>query len=324
MLKPAPSRREEVVVRGVRYSIRKWGRDGARPMVFLHGTQDSSITFQFMVERLAGDWNIIAPDWRGHGHSQWVMQGYWFHEFVADLDALMDILFPQAAVPMVGHSLGGNIASVYAGLAPERVSHLISLDGFGPLTNLVPVDVRTILTRLLSIPKRARDHGSYPSIDAVADRLMKGNARLSREQAMFLAQHATTDDGGGGRRWRFDPSHQMALPTLHSMEEWGRIWSAICAPLLWIHSEDKRPHAATSVPGELDRRAALVPHVKRLGVPATGHNLQHDAPALMARLVERFIYDSGDPIFNRAIVSSPEEVDPLAPDLDRERARSLD
>ncbi|MGE0502026.1 MAG: alpha/beta fold hydrolase [Rhizobiaceae bacterium] len=300
------SRKEEIVVRGVRHSVRKWGRDGARPIVFLHGTQDSSITFQFLAEHLRGDWCVIAPDWRGHGHSQWVTQGYWFHEFVADLDALLDALLPGIAVPLVGHSLGGNIAGVYAGLVPDRVTHLISLDGFGPLTNLVPVDMRKIMTRLLSIPKSDRDHRSYPSIEAVAERLMRGNARITRAQALFLADHATSDDGGGGRKWLFDPTHQMALPTLHSMEEWGHAWSAISAPALWISSEDKRPFAATAVSGEIERRAGLMPEVRLLKVTDTGHNLHHDAPALMAALVELFIVDPRNSLFSRGTVSRDE------------------
>ena len=296
------SRMEEVVVRGIRYAVRRWGGEGARPIVLLHGTQDSSATFQFMVEHLQGDWCVIAPDWRGHGRSQWVSQGYWFHEFVADLDALLDALLPGAALPLVGHSLGGNIAGVYAGLLPHRVTHLVSLDGFGPLTNRVPVDVRTILTRLLSIPKSARGHRSYASVEAVADRLMKGNKRLSREQALFLADHATADDGQGGRTWRFDPTHQMALPSLHSMQEWGAAWSGINAPTLWIASEDDRPFAATAVPGEMERRAALMPRLTRLRASGTGHNLHHDAPALMAHLVERFIADPDASLFDRGVV----------------------
>lgn len=124
-----PSRCVSLTVRGLRYNLRKWGHEGARPILFLHGTQDSSITFQFVVDQLREDWCVVAPDWRGHGHSQWVHQGYWFHELLADLDAIMDALSPSHPVPLVGHSLGGNLAGVYAGLKPDRLTHLISLDG---------------------------------------------------------------------------------------------------------------------------------------------------------------------------------------------------
>ena len=287
----AQARCVSLTVRGLRYNLRKWGHESARPILFLHGTQDSSITFQFVVDQLREDWCLVAPDWRGHGDCQWVRQGYWFHELLADLDAIMDAFFPSHPVPLVGHSLGGNLAGAYAGLKPDRLTHLISLDGFGPLTNLVPVDVKHILSRLLTIRTADRRHASYASLEEVAARLMRGNLRLSRPKALFLAEHLSLEDGEGSRRWRFDPSHQMTLPSLHSMAEWGRLWSGIRAPALWISSQDNRPFSATAVPGEVDRRAALMPNVTRITIPNSGHNLHHDEPARVAELIERFVAD---------------------------------
>lgn len=296
----ASSRTQELVVRGVRYSVRRWGRDDARPIVFLHGTRDSSITFQFVVDRLEGDWCVVAPDWRGHGRSQWVSQGYWFHEFVADLDALLDALFPGMALPLVGHSLGGNIAGIYAGTVPDRVSHLVSLDGLGPLTSLVPVDARKLMVRLLSIPKKRRDYPRYADVGEVAGRLMAANPRLDRDRAMFLAEHSTLEEEDGRRRWRFDPDHQTTLPTFHSLDEWGDVWSHVVAPTIWLVSEDRRPFAPTSVPGEMERRAAMMPQARRVLLPGTGHNLHHDAPEVVASLVERFLADPDGPLPDHA------------------------
>jgi pimeloyl-ACP methyl ester carboxylesterase len=196
-----------MTVRGLRYNVRKWGREDDRPILFLHGTQDSSITFQFVVDALRQDWCVFAPDWRGHGHSEWARQGYWFHELLADLDAIVEALFPHERVPLVGHSLGGNVASVYAGLRSDRLTHLVSLDGFGPLTNRVPVDVVSLLSRLLVIRGEEREHARYASLDEVAARLRGKNSRLNLPDAHFLAEHLTNEDGNGGRRWRFDPTH---------------------------------------------------------------------------------------------------------------------
>lgn len=286
-----PSRCETIRIRGLDYNLRKWGRDGGRPVLFLHGTQDSSVTFQFVVDHLQGDWQVIVPDWRGHGHTQWVTQGYWFHEFVADLAAIMDTLFPGHAPPLVGHSLGGNIAGIYAGLRPKRLSHLVSLDGFGPLASAVPVDMRQLLSRLLSITENPREHASYANVEAIAARLMRGNPRLSAERAAFLAEHSSGPDGTGGRRWLFDPSHQASLPSLHTIDEWGHLWSGMEVPVLWVSSQDQRRGAAVNVPGEMERRAAKVPGVRRVTIAGTGHNLHHDEPARVAELIERFIAD---------------------------------
>jgi pimeloyl-ACP methyl ester carboxylesterase len=282
------SRCETLMIRGVRYNIRRWGRETARPILFLHGTQDSSVTFQFLVDRLRGDWCVIAPDWRGHGHSQWVNQGYWFHEFVADLDILVETLFGGRSIPIVGHSLGGNVASAFAGLRPDRLSHLISLDGFGPLVNLVPVDIRQSLLRFLSIPVK-REHSRYAGVDQMAARLTRSNPRLSVEQARFLAEHSSAKDERGCRQWLFDPSHQKSLPSLHSMDEWRAVWSHIKVPVLWISSTDKRPYAPHEVPGELERRANMVPGVEVFSIPRAGHNLHHDEPVVVGELIERFV-----------------------------------
>src|SRR6516165_822812 len=117
-------------LRGLRIFVRSWGTEG-EPLILLHGGQDASPTFQFMVDCFERDWRIFAPDWRGHGKSERAPQGYWFPDYIADLDALLEALFPGRPVPLVGHSLGGNAACIYAGLRHERVSRLVSLDGFG-------------------------------------------------------------------------------------------------------------------------------------------------------------------------------------------------
>jgi pimeloyl-ACP methyl ester carboxylesterase len=130
----------------------------------------------------------------------------------------------------------------------------------------------------------------------MAARLVRSNPRLTGQQARFLAEHSSVTDEAGGRRWLFDPTHRMSLPSLHSIEEWGRIWAGIRVPVLWIASTDRRPSAPTSVPGEMERRASLMPRLQRVSIPDTGHNLQHDAPEQVADLIERFIANPKDPV----------------------------
>jgi pimeloyl-ACP methyl ester carboxylesterase len=283
------SRCQTLKVRGIRYNLRKWGDDAHPPILMLHGTQDSSITFQFVVECFRKKWCVIAPDWRGHGHSEWVRQGYWFHEFVADLDALVDMLFPERPIPIVGHSLGGNIGGVFAGLQPHRLTHLVSLDGFGPLVDRVPVDILTTLGSYLQLAKYNREHSSYATLAEVAGRLARANSRLTKERAFFLAEQSTSIAEDGRRRWLFDPSHQKSFPTLHTMPEWAAIWSAIRAPVCWISSEDTRPSSPVNVPGELEKRLNMISNVRHLRVSATGHNLHHDAPERIAEEIEEFL-----------------------------------
>jgi pimeloyl-ACP methyl ester carboxylesterase len=218
-----------------------------------------------------------------------VPQGYWMHEFVADLAALVDHVSPDAPLPIIGHSLGGNVASLLASLAPARVSHLISLDGFGPLTCNVPVDFHKVMTGMLEAPHRQRAHKRYPGTEAMAGRLQRGNPNLTPAQARFLADASSRATEDGGREWLFDSSHQMSLPSLRSIAEWGAFWQRITAPVLWVGSTDARPYSPFAVPGELDRRAAMVPGLVHGLLPGTTHNLHHDRPEDVARLIEGFL-----------------------------------
>ena len=59
-----------VPIRGLSYHLREWGRHGAAPVVLLHGWMDASASFQFVVDELAGDLHLIAPDWRGFGRTE--------------------------------------------------------------------------------------------------------------------------------------------------------------------------------------------------------------------------------------------------------------
>src|SRR5215468_7751223 len=128
-MKPAQS--HAVLLRGLEAHVLTWGEPAAPKIFLLHGWMDVAASFQFLVDAFAQDWYVIAPDLRGYGKSAWQPQGYWFPDYVADLEALLDVFAPNEPVHIVGHSLGGNIVLHYAGVRPERVRAVVSLDGFG-------------------------------------------------------------------------------------------------------------------------------------------------------------------------------------------------
>ncbi|MEO7760887.1 MAG: alpha/beta fold hydrolase, partial [Casimicrobiaceae bacterium] len=85
-----PSQSQFLEVRGLRYHIRSWGDPAAPKLFMLHGWMDVSASFQFLVDALQKDWHVLAPDWRGYGLTEWPQDGYWFQDYVGDLDALAD------------------------------------------------------------------------------------------------------------------------------------------------------------------------------------------------------------------------------------------
>src|ERR1700730_15695902 len=119
-------------IRGLKYHVRRWAQPGAPKMVLLHGWMDVSASFQFLVDALRGKWDVFAPDWRGYGLSAWGKSDcYWFPDYIADLEFLLDEIEPEKPLDLVAHSLGGNVAALYAGIRPERVAKLVNLEGFG-------------------------------------------------------------------------------------------------------------------------------------------------------------------------------------------------
>src|SRR5580658_808948 len=113
--------------------VTRWGpppSESVSPVVLLHGWLDCGETFQFLVDALERDWPLAALDWRGFGRSGWAGDGYWFPDYLADLDGLLALLSPSRPARLVGHSMGGNVASLYAGVRPERVRSVVNLEGF--------------------------------------------------------------------------------------------------------------------------------------------------------------------------------------------------
>jgi pimeloyl-ACP methyl ester carboxylesterase len=272
---------------GRRLHVRLWGEAGGRPLVLVHGAMDSSITFQFLVDALDGGWFVIAPDLRGYGESERA-PSYAFADYLLDLEAVLDHFTPGQAVPLVGHSLGGNVVSVYAGVRPERASHVVSLDGFG-LPDRDPGEAPDHLARWLDRWKKPPAERLLPSFAELAARLRQTNPRLDPARAAFLARHLG-EQRPGGVAWRFDPRHRLPFTTMFREAEWRACLERTTAPALWIGSGQVVPAALARRPGEIERRAGAARALFRR-IPDTGHNLHHDAPEAVAALLTAFLAD---------------------------------
>jgi pimeloyl-ACP methyl ester carboxylesterase len=130
-----PSHSEFVPIRGLQYHVRVWGtpQPGVAPLVMVHGWMDVGASFQFVVDALQTDRYVIAPDWRGYGLTTGsATDNYWFPDYMADLDFLLDHYAGDQPVDLLGHSMGGNVVMVYAGVRPQRIRHLINLEAHKP------------------------------------------------------------------------------------------------------------------------------------------------------------------------------------------------
>jgi pimeloyl-ACP methyl ester carboxylesterase len=185
----------------------------------LHGWMDVSASFQFVVDALAAHWHVVAPDWRGFGRTEWVPGDcYWFPDYAADLERILEAVQGDAPAHLVGHSMGGNIALMYAGARPARVRTVVNLEGFG-LHETAAGQAPARLAQWIEELAQGATLRDYGSRDEVAARLRRNNPRLPAERAAFLAEHWAQPDGHG--RWRVagDPAHRIVNPMLYRVDE---------------------------------------------------------------------------------------------------------
>jgi pimeloyl-ACP methyl ester carboxylesterase len=286
-MKPSHSAFHEL--NGLRHHVRIWGPAGAPPVFLLHGWMDVSASFQFVVDELQRDWQVIAPDWRGFGLSAWATQGYWFPDYYADLDALLKLYSPEQPAQLVGHSMGGVIAGTYAGICPERVARLISLEGFG-LARTSPADAPQRYRRWLSELGEESRFRSYHSFDALAARLQRDNPRLTPEKAQYIAGIWAHETAPGVIEMFSDPRHKRANPVLFRIEELIACWREVTAPALWVFGRNSEGTGyLKDTPEQLAERKGAMRNCREAWVEDAGHMLHHDQPAAVARLIEEFL-----------------------------------
>jgi pimeloyl-ACP methyl ester carboxylesterase len=254
----------------------------------LHGWQDTGDTFQFMVDAFRGDWPLVALDWRGFGRSQWPEDGYWFPDYLADLDALLDLLAPASPVRLVGHSMGGNIACLYAGLRPDRVRCIASLEGFGmPRTS--PAEAPQRLRKWLNQVRAAPVLKNYDSFEQLASIIAFRYPRFSAAQADFVARAWGRTEADGRVHLLGDARHRWANPVLYKREEAEAIWREMAAPMLMLLGDESGYPPKLGADGTDDAFRAIWRKIDIVHVAGAGHMLHIEKAELVASLVESFL-----------------------------------
>jgi pimeloyl-ACP methyl ester carboxylesterase len=271
-----------------------WGNPEAPPLVLIHGVRDQARTWDFVAERLRDRWHVIVPDLRGHGDSAWVQDGiYDMAGYVCDLAELVHQL-ALAPVTLIGHSLGGNIATRYAGIFPQAVRRLVSIEGLG----LSPKSMAERLAKpfaermRLWIEAQRNFAGiaphAYKSIDAAIARMQAAHKHLTPEQAGHFARHAVRakSDGEGSEywTWKFDPHLHVFPPVDIPVEEVERLWANVACPTLLVYGLQ----SWASNPAE-DGRARHFANARVVMVDNAGHWVHHNQTDFFIATVEAFL-----------------------------------
>ncbi len=286
---------EDVDVRGLRYRLTWWGERTSDPIVLLHGFLDTGATWQFLVDCLPSSWTFVAPDWRGFGDSEWAPGGYWYPDYFADLEVLLDRLVPQQPARVVGHSMGANVAKMYGGIRPKRLRWLVNLEGLG-LAPTHPSDAPGRYERWLDELRDPYPQGRYTSVEQLASILRMRNPRLSPDISEYVAKAwsrpvglaAGSETPGHEVRLHFDPRHRMVNPILYRREEAEACWARLEAPMLLVFGalSDYLGRYATYATDE--RLRASFKHLRTVTIAGTGHMMHHEDPESVARHILEF------------------------------------
>lgn len=298
---------EFVAIRHHNYHVRVWGdrQSNLPPLVLVHGWMDVAASYQFLVdafsESFAKDRLIIAPDWRGYGLTTAPpTDNYWFADYLADLDFLIDHYAGSRQIDLVGHSLGGNVVMHYTGARPERIRRLVNLEGFGMPLNKpesAPKRLAKWMDELKQFAKGEMALRPYANADGVAQRLIKNNPRLGldeagRARAAWLAHHWAAEKSPGQWEILGDPAHKVSGALLTRNEEVLALYAAITSPVLFVEAADnamERWHGRRFTLAEFHERLNSVRNVTRKKMGDCGHMLHHDQPEQLARLIEEFL-----------------------------------
>lgn len=264
-----------------------WGNGDAPHMLLVHGVQDHCHSWDWFVDGFAERYHVLAPDLRGHGDSEWVRGSSYHHlDYVYDLDQLVRQR-NLAPTVVVSHSMGGTLASLYAGVYPECVSALVIIEGVGMWPEWSGagepherIDQWIQGTRAMAarLPRR------YGSLEEAYRRMQDANTHLTPERARHLTQHGSHRNEDGSYSWKFD-TYTYAWPAYRiPTADLVALWRRITCPVLIINGAEGYPHRIGQ-----DDTLAHFGDARMITVDGAGHWVHHDRLEEVVGAVDTFL-----------------------------------
>ncbi|MCC6202256.1 MAG: alpha/beta hydrolase [Gammaproteobacteria bacterium] len=287
-----PSASHDLTIGRIRYRCYSWGPVQGRPVWLLHGWADCALSFQPLIDQLNAGFRAFAADWRGFGETGRAAEHYWFPDYLADLETLLEVFSPGRTVALIGHSMGANVAALYAGIRPSRVDALVCLDAAGLPASpaaLAPSRYAQWLDEI-RVPALPRD---FATLSDLVRQVRKLAPRADAAIATFVAQQWATRLPDGRYRLKMDPKHRRVNAILYRREEAMACWRNVTAPALFLIGGESSLGRAETRP-ELERELRQCFHDGRIElIGACGHMLHIEAPRSVAAALNGFLGSAG-------------------------------
>ena len=273
---------------GCRLHLLEWSREGV-PLLLIHGFGNEAHVWDEFAPEVAPYYRTLALDLRGHGDSQWHPQGrYELDDFVADLERVTAALALSRLV-LVAHSLGGRVATLFAGRHPERLAGLVLVD-IGP-----EVDARGALRIRQDV--EANPDPSFASVEDCARELCLAHPAARPEALLRMARHGLRRRDDGRHVLKMDPALRRFGRLGETPDEAARreealgraLWDAlrrVSCPTLVV-----RGAASDLLSAEVAERMVdeALPHGRLAVVARAGHPVMTDNPEGFRDAVAGFV-----------------------------------
>lgn len=220
-------------VPGLSLAARVWGNPEGRPFLALHGWLDNANSFNRLAPLLP-ELQLVALDFAGHGRSDHRASGTHYTSF-ADVQ---DVIAAAAALGwerfgLIGHSMGGAVASETAGLFPERITEAVFIDGLiHHEGNAASGNARNRAAIEQMLQAHTRRAPSYAGPEAMAQRVTEATDQsLAAARELVARGHRQTEDGV---TWCTDPRIRFATPLRISARQIDALMAATTARCLLI------------------------------------------------------------------------------------------
>jgi pimeloyl-ACP methyl ester carboxylesterase len=291
---------ESIDANGLMQRVLRWGErsstrgnaNGARTVVLLlHGYMDAAGTWQGVAPELARAGHVVyAPDFRGFGAGARVPAGAYYHfaDYVFDLADMVRAVTREESeqVDVVGHSMGGTVATLFTGSFPERVRRMATLEGLGPPEippDLAPGRMRRWIDEVTRIRNAQADPKPMTEEDALR-RLAMNHSRVPADVLRAQLPHLTKKLPDGGLAWAFDPLHKTPSPTPFSATVYNAFARAVTCPVLFVGGGALGYH-----PPDEDERLAAFAQLTRKEMPNAGHMMHWTEPHALAAILQEFL-----------------------------------
>lgn len=284
-----------MVANGLVQHVLEWPRAAPSPaagpatVVLVHGFMDAAGTWDLVAPTLAGaGFRVLAPDMRGFGAGPRAPSGSYYHfvDYVFDVADVVEHLCPGETVAVVGHSMGGTIATMFAGTFPERVSRLASLEGLGPPDlgfEAGPVRMRAWIEQVRAGRARGEARPTF-TYEQAMDRLAMSHPAVDRGLLATRLAHLAEEVAPGRFAWRFDALHRTTSPMPFFAQLLCAYARKVTCPVLFVSGGPTGFH-----PPDEDARLAAFAQVRSIELDGAGHMMHWTRPDALAGALLAFL-----------------------------------